>query len=259
MAEYITADRWITGVATHKTKSGRILCTGFGCVGCFPHDFPEIACELEVYDSKTGLLFAESWTDALSNESCTENQQIRSAKQRCRLQTKKSPNSLERNAVRNTESGEFEKLFLTECGCEIYETHEERNKDIFIDREKPSTQLTVTEDNSLKEIEFPFNKVHAQKDKTFRVEREDCVCLFFAIEYNYQSRQLSHLSILEIVNFLTTIMHVNEIKYVQRLNGLWHIVLRTRKHLPYLLTNGVTVRDKCYKVVPDDMYCEKVN
>ena len=251
MAEYVTANRWITGVATHKTKRGRILCTGFGCVGCFPHDFPEIACELEVYDSKTGLLFAESWTNTgtLSNESATENQQIQSPKKSCHLQTVNSTSSVDR-VTGSTRSGEFEKLFLTECEHESYETDEERNK---MDREKSST---VTEDDSLKEMKIPFNKVPTKKD-SFRVEREDCVCLFFASEYNHHSRQLSHLSILEIVNSLTTLMHVNEIKYVQRLNGLWHIVLRTRMHLPYLLTNGIRVRDKCYKVVSDEVYCEK--
>jgi hypothetical protein len=79
------------------------------------------------------------------------------------------------------------------------------------------------------------------------------------LEHNHHSKRLSNFTILEIVNSLTALMHVNEIKCVQRLNGLWHMAFRTSKHLNYLLTNGLNIRGTCYEIVQDnDMYCEKV-
>lgn len=50
MAGFVTANRWATGVETHKTTEGRILCTGVGCVGCFPQVLTEEANELGVCD-----------------------------------------------------------------------------------------------------------------------------------------------------------------------------------------------------------------
>ena len=50
MAGFVTAHRWATGVKTHKTSEGRILCTGAGCVGCFPEVLTEEANELGVCD-----------------------------------------------------------------------------------------------------------------------------------------------------------------------------------------------------------------
>lgn len=50
MAGFVTANRWATGVETHKTSEGRILCTGVGCVGCFPEVLSEEANELGVCD-----------------------------------------------------------------------------------------------------------------------------------------------------------------------------------------------------------------
>lgn len=50
MAGFVTANRWATGVETHKTSEGRILCTGVGCVGCFPEVLTEEANELGVCD-----------------------------------------------------------------------------------------------------------------------------------------------------------------------------------------------------------------
>ena len=50
MAGFVTANRWATGVETHKTSEGRILCTGVGCVGCFPEVFSSEASELGVCD-----------------------------------------------------------------------------------------------------------------------------------------------------------------------------------------------------------------
>lgn len=276
MAEYITANRWITGVATHKTKSGRILCTGFGCIGCFPQDFPETACELEVYDSQTGLLFAESWTNELSNESGaieTTNQRIKSAKQKCHFERKNPRNNEFKTELRipdgvtinenTTQSGEFKKLFLTECEQETEEGSETFVETKAIKKENYTEKVaTATDEKGFKE-KCPLSMEKFTRHTSFHADRkvvewEDCVCLFFALEYNHNSRRLSDFSILEIVNSLTTRMHLNEIKCVQRLNGLWHIVLRTREHLRYLLTNGMTILGKCYRVVQgNDLYCEK--
>ena len=50
MAGFVTANRCATGVETHKTSEGRILCTGVGCVGCFPELLTEEANELGVCD-----------------------------------------------------------------------------------------------------------------------------------------------------------------------------------------------------------------
>ena len=50
MAGFVTANRWATGVETHKTSEGRILCTGVGCVGCFPEVLTEEANELGICD-----------------------------------------------------------------------------------------------------------------------------------------------------------------------------------------------------------------
>ena len=276
MAEYITANRWITGVATHKTKNGRILCTGFGCIGCFPQDFPETACELEVYDNQTGLLFAESWTNELNNRSVMEtiSQQIEPAKKRGHFERKNSQNNEFKTEPcipdgvtvnENMPSGEFKKLFLTECEQETEEGSERETivETKEIKKENDTKKFpAATEDNSFKEksslsLEKLTKHASFPVDRKF-VEREDCV-LFFALEYNHNSSRLSDFSILEIVNSLTTLMHVNEIKCVQRLDGLWHIVLRTRKHLRYLLTNGMKIRGRRYRIIQDnDLYCEEV-
>ena len=267
MAEYISANRWITGVATHKTKCGRILCTGFGCIGCFPQDFPEIARELQVYDSATGLPFGEeTLTSQLDNKSImeTEEQQV---KLRCHLEIKKSQknelkmehntsNLHSKNTGNNIQTGaEFKKFFLTE-----YEETEGNKQEIFTDTD----ELRIGKENrTLEETTLTLNTVCREKlrnDKILHVQPDDCVCLFFDLELNHNARQISNFGILEIVNSLTTIMRVNDIKCVQRFNGLWHIVLRSTKHLRYLLTNGITIREKCYQVVlaTDDIYCEKV-
>ena len=50
MAGFVTANRWATGIETHKTSEGRILCTGVGCAGCFPDIFSSEASELGVCD-----------------------------------------------------------------------------------------------------------------------------------------------------------------------------------------------------------------
>ena len=260
MADYITANRWITGVATHKTNRGPILCTGVGCVGCFPQDFPKIACELEVYDCKTGMLFAESWTNEHSNKSTieTESQGIKPAKRRCcikkkitrnnELKTDENLDETESDLEKSTGSNRF---FLTEHEDDMEDTGE---KESCVDNEKsPSAR----DEDGLEERNF--SEKPTTHDRFRIVDREDCVCLFFALEYNHNSRKLSEFSILEIASSLTTIMHVNEIKCVQRLNGLWHIMLRTRAHLMHLLTNGLRIRGKWYRVIQDNnLYCEKV-
>ncbi|XP_028391093.1 uncharacterized protein LOC114515970 [Dendronephthya gigantea] len=267
MAEYITANRWITGVATHKTKSGRILCTGFGCIGCFPQDFPEIACELEVYDSKTGLLFAESWTNefrSVNSESVMEtgkqrNRKIKPTKQR-RCSTNSQNDDSDTENVdgienENVQDWKFRKLFITECEQEDTQSKTSVETEAHIPHQE---KLPCITENS-KEYSLPSGTQNLAKQISFHVEREDCVCLFFDSEYNHGSRRLSKFGILEIVNSLTSIMHLNEIKCVQRLNGLWHIVLRTREHLPCLLKNGLEIRCRSFKVVQDNTkYCEKV-
>ena len=272
MAEYITANRWITGVATHKTKHGRILCTGFGCIGCYPQDFPDAACELEVYDSQTGLLFAESWTNEVNNESVMEttNKIVgpqchfrKTPLQNNEFKTKQKI-SVGDSTNENKLSGEFkvEKVFLTEYVEETEGSKSETMVETKAIKKENCTENfpTTTENTDFKRI-FPLGlQKYTENTKSKVVELENSVCLFFALEHQNQSNRLSNFTILEIVNSLTTLMHVNEIKCVQRLNGLWHIALRTSKHLRYLLTNGLNIRGRCYRVVKDnDMYCEKVH
>jgi hypothetical protein len=263
MAEYITANRWITGVATHKTKNGRILCTGFGCIGCFPQDFPETACELEVYDSKTGLLFSESWTNELNNENAMETATDTNVGD-CHFREKILPNIP--NGVANNESEEFKmgKVFLTECveetegsECETLVERKAIKKENCAEKFLNTTQVCFEETFPVAVGKLTKHKnLHADREV---VDQENSVCLFFALEHNHHSKRLSNFTILEIVHSLTTLMHVNEIKCVQRLNGLWHMALKTSKHLNYLLTNGLNIRGTCYEIVQDnDMYCEKV-
>ena len=65
MAGFVTANRWATGVETHKTSEGRILCTGIGCVGCYPDVFAADANELGVcdVDLTAGILGLRSFLD----------------------------------------------------------------------------------------------------------------------------------------------------------------------------------------------------
>ena len=69
MAGFVTANRWATGVETHKTSKGRILCTGIGCVGCFPDVFLKEAEELGVceVDLSSGILGLRPFLDEESS------------------------------------------------------------------------------------------------------------------------------------------------------------------------------------------------
>lgn len=282
MAEYITADRWLTGIDTHKTKRGRILCTGMGCLGCFPDDYPELARELEVYDSKTALLYGENLND-LSNEEPTEtesNQSVRSSTKRKHFvianknekatESKEQVSSSEGNtdtvntdAITSERNEENEKVFLTEY---IQET-ETRGKHKISQSENTARgppEVESCRGDSDKKQNLPSKDSSTDQSRVILddggiVDREDCVCLFFALEYNRSARTLPGLSILEIVESLNTLMHINKIKCVQRLNGKWHILLRTREHLSHLLINGMTIRGRWYQMVQDNnMYCDKV-
>lgn len=278
MAEYITADRWLTGVATHKTKHGRILCTGVGCVGCFPDDFPKLARELEVYDNKTAMLFGESWDDRSNDEEALETgsgesrERERCAREEIKGSTESNEKISEAEKKRNSlnfdvptagESSDIERCFLTECiqqsdgdgvsrsGVIAGSSAEDDPRD-----EIGDTEATVSTKYSLETNGLLSRTQRGDRKNVFR---EDCVCLFFALEYYRRARKLPEFSILEIVDALNTSMHINEIKCVQHLNGMWHIVLRTREQLRHLLKHGLIIRGRCFQIVQDnDMYCDKV-
>ena len=82
MAAFVTANRWATGVETHQTSYGRILCTGIGCVGCFPDLFSSNAKELGVCDVelREGILGLRSFLDEKRNFSKKDSKKAKTRK-----------------------------------------------------------------------------------------------------------------------------------------------------------------------------------
>lgn len=120
MAGFVTANRWATGVETHKTSEGRILCTGVGCVGCFPDVFSKEANELGVcdVDLSGGILGLRPFLDEGNSR---ENLKMK-GKKFSRRRKKRKPKT-----TQNTETNDKKVSF--QGYLKIHETDREKSGD----------------------------------------------------------------------------------------------------------------------------------
>lgn len=352
MAGFVTANRWATGVETHKTSDGRILCTGVGCVGCFPDVFSTEASELGVCDvDLTGsILGLRSFLDEENSRENAKNfskkqTRVKSRKRRRRRTIDKERDSSaddtkgqaesNKSAAKSEESCrpskesintvstqtelsdlgiDAERVLLENStdGCKqdllTFEEESKANKEgIPSGNERQSTDNcsivhvddTVNKPNrnsqGLFDQQSPgsrFEKIHdkmyivsgkdialsscdnlMREDDFFeniqdgtRVTKqhhssrgEDAVCFFFALEYYNSQRILPHFRVMEIVEALSTVVDLKDIKCVQRISRRWHIVLKSRKYVGLLRNSGLKLRGRVYQLIDDvDSYFDVV-
>ncbi|EDO48818.1 predicted protein [Nematostella vectensis] len=346
MAAFITADRWSSGIATHKTKIGRIICTGSGCIGCFPETNQTEADELGICD----LDFAGHPFRAFLNKDTTVAKN-KAAKPRKTNSEFKSENptwrnlsmvskTLEKNAHFSEGLKETEKKRVKQVGtqtrmtsivpnetqldksdcqlsdkakrlvesmrgdikqretkkktgrtvllemCELDQTIDSTSansdykpkqvaqsprhrKNVNIDRKVNKTKnihenlyMLLKKDTALNYHEDIFPK--SDSDQTWESSPwdlgEDATCFYFVLEYYNSPRILPRFKVLEIVEALCEVVDARDIKCVQRVYGMWQIVLRTRKDQLTLRAYGIRIRGRYYELIDDvDSYCILVN
>ena len=349
MAGFVTANRWATGVETHKTSEGRILCTGVGCVGCFPEVLSEEAnelgvCDIDLSGSILGL------RPFLDDENSRENLKLKGKRFSRRRQKRKKPKitghkqnidkervTLERDL---TEVDREKSTVATSAPLEMPEISstvatQTDPSDLGIDSQPMLSKisndvskqdlLTVDEENrtdteerasdnqrqigancDIVEVDDNVNKTHrnplglfaqssgsrfekihdkmyiasskdialsssennvtckddfteiAKDGVTTTAEQqlmatigEDAVCFFFALEYYNSQRILPDFRVMEIVEALSKVVDLNDIKCVQRISRRWHIVLKSRKYTRLLRNSGLKLRGRVYQLVDD--------
>lgn len=338
MAAFVTANRWATGVETHQTSYGRILCTGIGCVGCFPDLFSSEAKELGVCDVelREGILGLRSFLDEKRNFSKKDSKKAKTRKKAQRRATFTKRDDVERDTTKHgdkdatmgMDSVEEERQQSTEFSNSTAASQTKHlDSDIQIRHTEPLPVENINEEEKLvpdeeskfmnkedknqdhqrhsmsndnrvfvegdecvnerhrnSQIMFDqqlagsrFEKVH---DEIYVVKRkdmalsslnnyssaicddiflqesefsfgEDAVCFFFALEYFNSQRILPHFRVMEIVEALSEVVDLKDIKCVQRISHRWHIVLKSRKYIPILRNSGLKLRGRAYKLVDD--------
>ena len=319
MAAFVTANHWATGVETHKTSEGRILCTGIGCVGCFPDAFSAEAgdlgvCDVDTRDNTLGLRPFLDEENLTSRENLKLNAKNFSKKQkRVKPRKKGQKRTIEKErgnfkgdkighetddetseslketntAATQTELSDFgidAKFGLLEnvdgsCKQDLFSFEEESkaNKEGIPPDVDDTVNKTHRYSQSLFDQQSRFGKIH---DKMYIVSGkdmavsscdsllmceddilehteekltggEDAVCFFFALEYYSSQRVLPHFRVMEIVEALSTLVDLKDIKCVQRISRRWHIVLKSRKYVGLLRNCGVKLRGRVYQLVDD--------
>lgn len=354
MAGFVTANRWATGIETHKTSEGRILCTGVGCVGCFPEVFSEEAnelgvCDLDLSGSILGL------RPFLDEENSRENFRLngkqfsrRKKKVKPKIRGHKETNNKERDSSERTpkvletsreKSGVASPKEMRETSSSVATQTEP--SDLGIDGQYTSMlsktlndvskqdllsfdegNSSETEENpcdnrtqngancNIVEVDDNVNKAHRNPvglfalpsesrfekihDKMYIVSNknialsscennynenstdhardgvttgeqwlstsgEDAVCFFFALEYYNSQRILPDFRVMEIVEALSKVVDLKDIKCVQRICRRWHMVLKSRKYTRLLRNSGLKLRGRVYQLVDDvDAYFDVV-
>ena len=391
MAAFVTANRWSSGVATHKTKEGRILCTGSGCVGCFPETFKAEAqefgiCDMDLNghpfrtflneDNKETLvawrsreknrikrpkrtakkhkiqktkeekqenfvnIFSELSTDDLPKETDVENFVSHSSSSGAlsfdtkaeldntmqsiiRLQSEedseselisRSNNNFKEGETENREtqngtekevsfdlkmairdlSPAVQKWIVTQPrnsesvnGPEMTDTSPDTTCRCKSPRENKSTQTLRNENQRLlvaadrtallstqsttveKKVQLPTagtisgdiydnlyilhrENVALNVNQYSSLQKENAVRFFFAIEYFNSARRLPKFKVLEIVQALSLVVDLADIKYVQHQNHKWNMVLRSRRYVTVLRKFGIRIRGRFYDLIDDD-------
>jgi len=351
MAGFVTANRWATGVETHKTSEGRILCTGVGCVGCFPDVLSTEASELGVCDvDLTGRILG--LRPFLDEENSRGNFKVNAKKkkrgkrakprrkgqkekivkekisfegdlrdQETNRENSEVPQPLEEfiNVARQTEpsgtgivsgpvlseivnKGSKQGLLTSEeeskpdkeeipsddqrqnsANCDIVEVDDNvnkthRNSQRLFDQPLPDSRFEKIHDKmyiiSSKDIaqsscdnfmcEDDIQKhadgIASKRKQLLSSRGEDAVCFFFALEYYNSQRILPHFRVMEIVEALSAVVDLKDIKCVQRNSRRWHIVLKSRKYNRLLRNCGLKLRGRVYHLVDDvDSYFDVVH
>lgn len=342
MAGFVTANRWATGVETHKTSEGRILCTGVGCVGCFPEVFSSEASELGLcdVDLTSGILGLRPFLDEEnsreslylnSNNFSRRQKKLRTSrkKQKRKIdvknglsdkgqksQVEKQEFSLDKSQKSSSVLSVATQTELSEMGIdaelltiEVVKTGSEQNFPSFENERKVDEEGILGANEKQNKVNSAFVEVDDNVNKTQRnseslfdqqssrsrlgkildkmyivskkeialsscdnlINEDDCnsnpiilqdaasfgedaVCFFFALEYYNSQRILPHFRVMEIIDALSTVVALKDIKCVQRISGRWQIVLKSRKYNKLLRNCGLKLRGRVYELV-DDVDC----
>jgi hypothetical protein len=353
MAAFLTGNRWSSGIGTHKTKEGRILCTGVGCLGCFPETNKTEADELGICDVVKGHRL-RPFLDEDYNKKITVAMHKNSVSRKPKGHSKRKKKVKEslvvskdicketfdgsdceaneiKNAVQKMTSSNLrttgtqtarhdDERMVPNCSGLSRETQKIvysmlssqdfpgfTDKTLSVDNQfcaelercklgetiEHSTANSINQQHNLTENSVKNEAVNRKVNKTARIldnlyviaKRdiavnvhdnilpnedkhlywnswdlgENAVCLYFDIEYFGSERTLPVFKVLEIVEALTEVVIVKDIKCVQRVNNIWQIVLRTRRDLPYLRQRGLRIRGRVYKLVEDiECYCQTI-
>lgn len=353
MAAFLTANRWSSGIGTHKTKEGRILCTGVGCLGCFPETNRTEADELGICDEEIpgkGHLRTFLDEDDRITVAMQKNPNPRkikgSTKHKKKVteslvltkgisKTKSDGGNVEESSPKNVEdmtskstsfrtrgtqtqeldnqsmaqtysdlSTEAQKIVSSMIGSrnipKLREQHSSEEDQLPSQLERCKLEKTIgysmansvnqqhnlTENNMKNEaVNRKVNKTATILDSLYVVPKKDiavsnddmlpnedkdlywnnwdlgenAVCLYFAIEYFRSERILPVFKVLEIIEALSEVVAVKDIKSVQRNNDIWQIVLRRRNDLRCLRKRGLRIRGRVYELVEDiDSYCRTI-
>lgn len=319
MAAFLTANRWSSGIGTHKTREGRILCTGVGCLGCFPDTNQTEADELGVCDVDLTGHPLRPWLDddpvakhsrkprkQHTENSTTKHGQFEKGFNRSSrsqgvddeasvrsvgTQTGKHDNE---DIVSNTRglSKETQKVLFSMIGqdqnqahskystiCQESQTCELESTINYLNTNNHNTSFDNPVERNVNKTAHILDNLYLMSKKDIAINPHDnilpeehkssenspwdlgenAVCLYFAIEYFNSERVLPDFKVLEIVEALTDAMPVKDIKCVQKVAGMWQIVLRRRKYLSYFRQMGLTVRGRVYQLVDDfESYCRAI-
>ncbi|XP_020899926.1 uncharacterized protein LOC110238584 [Exaiptasia diaphana] len=329
MAAFLTANRWSSGIGTHKTREGRILCTGVGCLGCFPDTNQKEADELGVCDVDLNGNPFRPWLNddyavakhSSSRKPSKQHYTGNSTSEHGQLKTRfnrlshsqgvddkvsgvlrsvgtQTPEHNNEDIVSNARglSKETQKVLNSMIAHDSqrveYQAHS-KHSTICQGSQKCELENTIDSLNAnnhnssfADQVERNVNKTALILDNLYLMPKKDAalnphdnilpeehktsenspwdlgenaVCLYFAIEYFNSERVLPDFKVLEIVEALTDSMPVKDVKCVQKVAGMWQIVLRRRKYLSYFRQMGITVRGRVYQLVDDfESYCKVI-
>ncbi|KXJ14629.1 hypothetical protein AC249_AIPGENE19334 [Exaiptasia diaphana] len=280
MAAFLTANRWSSGIGTHKTREGRILCTGVGCLGCFPDTNQKEADELGVCDVDLNGNPFRPWLNddyavakhSSSRKPSKQHYTGNSTSEHGQLKTRFNRLS-HSQGVDDKAHSKHSTICQGSQKCELENTIDSLNANnhnsSFADQVERNVNKTALILDNLylmpkKDAALnPHDNILPEEHKTSENSPwdlgENAVCLYFAIEYFNSERVLPDFKVLEIVEALTDSMPVKDVKCVQKVAGMWQIVLRRRKYLSYFRQMGITVRGRVYQLVDDfESYCKVI-
>lgn len=178
----MTANRWATRIETHKTKEGRILCTGIGCVGCFPEKYETDASELGICDVDLPVYSLRPWLNVDKNNNKSEGSAVEQKQRRKKGISKKKAKtkredkkaiSKEPSCEENKHRGAKNETKNFEVSSDFVDTRQPKDSTVQIENltSNKVKQLDPFDDQLLSDILDFDQEEHSSNDVTSNSEK----------------------------------------------------------------------------------------
>ena len=271
MAALVTANRWNGNLDTHKTAQGPILCTGVGCVVCFPDVRPKETSDFGICDVDQTVYTLRPWL----NDSNTKRGRPTSKRRRTRKSKPKVKAGTEEREGKDALGEDFGyEIKVTDAETQTCDSEPSRFVDVKQTKDSTAqieslradkaTELPSIAEQFLEEmascgrlnescthsdiVRYPengdvaltgkvYDNIYVGRGRNIALSlRDDClpsgafsdwgdckepspkgedaICFFFALEYYQSVRDLPEFKVMEIVESLSKIVDLEDIRQI---------------------------------------------